>query len=121
MSERANQAYKALAEAQKACDLAEAEDLRRRLVDVAAEFSQRGSPITSISVSIESEYDDEGGYYPSVSAYVEFVNDNDLSEDDYLDEGGEWGQRAWNTLMGNDPESYEGGEITVEKLKEVSF
>jgi len=82
--------------------------------------------ITGLRFEAHYEYDDEGGYYMSVTAYPLGADDPDLDEDDldphyeFAETFEQYGHEILCVLCGLTEEASE-GQITVAEARERSF
>ena len=117
--ERANAATKAFQEATTAVNNAWAEHARLTLLKLSEEHPE----LQGLSFETSYEYDDEGGYYASVSVYP--LIDGDILEigwNDYEleDEFSGYGHDVIATLCGVHTEQMS-GQITLVEARERSF
>lgn len=116
---RMNEAYKTFQYAAENANNAAAEVARLNLLKLADEIPG----LTGMTFETNYEYDDEGGYFRSLSCYPTFADDDkeaDYDQYDFLDTMNGFGAEPICVLCGVHTDS-DAGEITMEQVRERRF
>jgi hypothetical protein len=113
-----NAAYQAFQYASDNANKAAAEVARLELLRLAGEIPG----MTGMTFETEYEYDDEGGYFRTLSCYPTFASDSeaDFDQYDFIDAMNGFGAEPICVLCDVHTDSAE-GEITIEQARERRF
>lgn len=115
---RMNAAYKSFQYAAENANNAAAEYARLTLLKLSDEIPG----LTGMTFETQYEYDDEGGYFRSLSCYPTFANDEEADYDnyDFIDLMNGFGAEPICVLCGVHTDA-DAGEITIEQIRERRF
>ena len=116
--ERMNAAYKAYQYASDGANQAAAEVARLELLRLSGEIPG----MTGMTFETQYEYDDEGGYFRSLSCYPTFASDSeaDFDQYDFIDAMNGFGAEPICVLC-DVPTDSDQGEITLAQAEERRF
>lgn len=118
--QRMGSAFQACRYATEKANQAAAEVARLTLLKLAGEMER----LTGFRFESEYQYDDEGGYFRSVTVYPAFEGDEPDYDSDYPyefeDEMNSFGSEAIAVLCGLPPEA-DNGQITIKEAKTRRF
>lgn len=114
---RMTEAYKAYDYAQMNAWTAEAEVARLRLLDLAEQIPG----MNGMTFECQYEYDDEGGYFRTISCYPTYETDDPVEDPyDFYDHMNGFNGEAICILCGVPTDSY-AGEVSLDALREGRF
>ena len=115
---RANDAWSAFMEARKVAYIASAEAMRHWLREEVDDVkTNHGIDVVGLRFSTEFVYNDEGGYFESVSVALLDGEEGDIDYSDVLES---YGPEVVRVFFGCSPEE-ESGTMTLEEAEKVVF